>query len=85
MPITLLMPSISLLTYGIMRLTGMPIRGHQFALPAALAMVLAFGLAAFGEEVGWSGYVIDPLQHRWARSGAAFWWALFGPSGTTCR
>ena len=64
-PVTLLMPAISLLTYGIMRLTGMPIPGPQFSLPAVLAMFLAFCLAALAEELGWSGYVIDPLQERW--------------------
>ena len=37
-----------------------------FSLPAALAMFLAFCLAALGEELGWSGYVIDPLQERWS-------------------
>ena len=59
------MPAISLLTYGMMRLTGMPIPVRQFSLPAALAMFPAFYLAALGEELGWSGYVIDPLQERW--------------------
>ncbi len=64
-PVTLLMPAISLLTYGMMRLTGMPIPGPQFSVPAALAMFLAFCLAALCEELGWSGYIIDPLQERW--------------------
>jgi uncharacterized protein len=64
-PIALLMPAISLLTYGIMRLTGMPLPDPQFSPLAALAMFIAFCLAALGEELGWSGYVIDPLQERW--------------------
>ncbi len=51
-PIMLLMPAISLLTYGMMRLTGMPIPGPQFSLPAALAMFLTFCPAALGEELG---------------------------------
>jgi membrane protease YdiL (CAAX protease family) len=64
-PVALLMPAISILTYGMMRLTGMPIPGPQFSPPAALATFLAFCLPALGEELGWSGYVIDPLQERW--------------------
>ncbi len=64
-PLTLLMPAISLLTYGMMRLTGTPIPVPQFSLPAALATFLAFCLAGLAEELGWSGYVIDPLQDRW--------------------
>ena len=28
-------------------------------------MFLAFFVAALGEELGWSGYVIDPMQDRW--------------------
>ncbi len=28
-------------------------------------MFLAFFIGALGEELGWSGYVIDPMQIRW--------------------
>jgi hypothetical protein len=28
-------------------------------------MSLALFIAALGEELGWSGYVIDPMQDRW--------------------
>jgi uncharacterized protein len=31
----------------------------------ALLMFVAFFVGALGEELGWSGYVIDPLQDRW--------------------
>ncbi|MBV8316852.1 MAG: CPBP family intramembrane metalloprotease [Planctomycetaceae bacterium] len=64
-PVALLMPVVTVLTYGLMRLMGMPILGPQFSPLAALAMFLAFCLTALGEELGWSGYVIDPLQERW--------------------
>jgi membrane protease YdiL (CAAX protease family) len=29
-------------------------------------LFLVYFVAAVGEEVGWSGYVIDPLQDRWS-------------------
>jgi membrane protease YdiL (CAAX protease family) len=64
-PVVLLMPAISLVTYRMMRVTGMPLPGPQFSPQAALAMFLAFCVTSLGEELGWSGYVIDPLQERW--------------------
>jgi uncharacterized protein len=70
-PLTLLMPSISVVSYGMMRLTGMPIPGPRFSLLGALATFLAFCFAALGEELGWSGYVIDPLQEGCNRANAA--------------
>ena len=51
-PVALLMPAISILTYGMMRLTGMPLPGPQFSPPAALAMFLAFCLDGAGRRVG---------------------------------
>jgi membrane protease YdiL (CAAX protease family) len=42
---------------------------------------ITFFVAALGEELGWSGYVIDPLQNRWGALKASFFlgsiWALF--------
>ncbi|MBC7703363.1 MAG: CPBP family intramembrane metalloprotease, partial [Rhodoferax sp.] len=31
-----------------------------------LLMFAAFFVGALGEELGWSGYVLDPLQQRWS-------------------
>ena len=53
------------LSYVLMRLTGVPVPIPQFTAPAALVLALAFFVAALGEELGWSGYVIDPMQKRW--------------------
>jgi membrane protease YdiL (CAAX protease family) len=64
-PIVLLMPGVTVLTYGLMRWMGLPLPAPQFPVLAALAMFLAFFVAALGEELGWSGYVIDPMQARW--------------------
>jgi membrane protease YdiL (CAAX protease family) len=33
---------------------------------AALLMFFVFLVGALGEELGWSGYVLDPLQDRWS-------------------
>ncbi len=64
-PIVLLMPGVMVLSYGLMRLMGVTLPTPQFPVLAALAMFLAFFIAALGEELGWSGYVIDPMQDRW--------------------
>jgi len=64
-PTVLLMPSIMVLSYGLMRLVRLPLPTPQFPVLAALVMFLAFFIAALGEELGWSGYVIDPMQDRW--------------------
>jgi membrane protease YdiL (CAAX protease family) len=64
-PTVLLMPAIAVLAYGLMRLLRLPLPVPKFPGVAALVMFLAFFIAALGEEVGWSGYAIDPLQNRW--------------------
>jgi membrane protease YdiL (CAAX protease family) len=36
----------------------------EFPLLTALATFVAFFIAALAEELGWSGYVTDPMQAR---------------------
>ncbi len=64
-PIVLLMPSVMVLSFGLMRLMGSPLPVPQFPVLVALGMLVAFFVAALGEELGWSGYAIDPMQERW--------------------
>jgi uncharacterized protein len=64
-PIVLLMPGVMVLSFGLMRVMGLPLPTPQFPILAALVMFLAFFIPALGEELGWSGYVIDPMQDRW--------------------
>jgi uncharacterized protein len=63
-PIILLMPGVMVLSYGLMRVMGVPLPTPRFTVLAALVMFLAFLIAALGEELGWSGYVNDPMQDR---------------------
>jgi membrane protease YdiL (CAAX protease family) len=65
LPTVLLLPAIYALTYGLMGLTGLPLPTVQFPVVAALATFLVFFVAGLGEELGWSGYAIDPMQARW--------------------
>jgi len=64
-PIVLLMPGVMVLSYGLMRLMGSPLPAPQFPILTALAMLGTFFVAALAEELGWTGYVLDPLQTRW--------------------
>jgi membrane protease YdiL (CAAX protease family) len=65
LPALLLMPAISVLAYGVMRLLWLPLPTPQFAAGAAVVLFLFSFIAGLGEELGWSGYALDPLQDRW--------------------
>ncbi len=77
-PIVLLMPAVNVLSYALMRWMGWPLPAPQFPVLGALAMFLAFFVAALGEELGWSGYAIDPMQARWNALQAAILLGLVG-------
>lgn len=80
-PIILLPPVAGVLQYGLICWTGTPLPIPRFSVVAVLAMSLAFFLAALGEELGWSGYIIDPMQDRWGALPAAIFlgllWAIW--------
>lgn len=64
-PILLLMPTLSVVVYGLMRWLDMPLPAPEMHVGPALLMFIAFFVGALGEELGWSGYAIDPMQARW--------------------
>lgn len=84
---SLLLPVVALVaTYALIALFGVQFQA-QPAMPfmAALLFIPIFLLAAAGEELGWSGYVIEPLQQRWGALGGnlilgVIWWAMHFPS-----
>ncbi len=70
-PVIFLMPILYFLTYWVMRLFGIPLPAEwSFPLLAPL-LFLAFFVAAAGEELGYMGYAIDPMQERWGALGAS--------------
>ena len=69
-PILLLMPGVSVASYGILRLQGTPLPTPQVSLLVASVMSLLFIVSALCEEIGWSGYATDPLQERSGALGA---------------
>ncbi len=70
-PAVLLMPVIMTLSFLIMRLEGVPLPAPSFSVVKVLALFAAFLIGALAEELGWTGYAIDPLQERWHAWGAA--------------
>jgi membrane protease YdiL (CAAX protease family) len=80
-PALLLLPGVYVATWLVMRALGLPVPSPQLPLLAALGWLLAYLVAGQGEELGWSGYALDPLQARWNAFGASLLlggaWVLF--------
>lgn len=64
-PIIFLMPFIYVLTYVIMRLVGLPVPTEWIPPLLTPLLFIALFLAAAGEELGYTGYVTDPMQARY--------------------
>jgi uncharacterized protein len=67
-----LMPVIYLLIFGAMHLLGLPLP-IGFDIPFRMMPIIsvAIFIAAAGEELGYMGYAIDPIQERWGALKAA--------------
>jgi membrane protease YdiL (CAAX protease family) len=80
-PILLLYPAISVVSYGAILLMGAPVPPPHIDPMRVLVLAVGFLVAALSEEVGWSGYALDRLQRRYGALLAAFAlgaiWALF--------
>jgi membrane protease YdiL (CAAX protease family) len=70
-PVFLTMPTVMLLEYGITNWAGSTIPDPQVHIEMAPLFFAVFFIAAIGEELGWQGYVYDPLEERWGALGAA--------------
>ncbi len=72
LPALFLAPLIYVCSYAVMRLTGLPLPA-PINVPLLLvpAFFVMFLIGDTGEELGWSGYAVDPMQKRWgaARAG----------------
>lgn len=64
-PALLLMPLVMVLSFVVLRASGVPVPTPQIGLVPTVSLCVAFFVAALGEELGWSGYATDPLQARW--------------------
>src|SRR5687768_7226264 len=80
-PAVLLLPGVYAATYVVMLAMGLPRPAAQLPLLATFAWLLAYFVAGQGEELGWSGYALDPLLARGNALGASLLlgvvWAAF--------
>lgn len=70
LPALLLNPAVAAAVYRWQRLRRVPVPPFETTAAEAGGLALLFLLAAAGEEVGWSGYALDPLLRRWGPLGA---------------
>jgi len=65
LPIFLIYPSFGFINYWILRFSGTSIPSPHFSFAILLSDISIFFMT-YGEELGWTGYLIDPMQERWS-------------------
>jgi uncharacterized protein len=80
-PIVFLMPTIAALSYCYLKITGEVLPELAIPFLSVIIFFFVFFIGAIGEEVGWSGYVTDPLQNQHGAFKASiiigFIWAIW--------
>ena len=74
-----IMPAAMLLSYGVQRLLGQSFPHPAWSLSTVVFSFALYFFGAIGEELGWMGYAIDPLQRQYGVLTAsvglgALWW-----------
>lgn len=64
-PTILLMPLLYVGTYWVMQLVGIQLPSEWEISIAIFPTFVFFFIGAMGEELGYTGYAIDPMQERW--------------------
>lgn len=80
-PILLIMAGVMVLSFVAQRLMGDPVPLPNITILSVLVLCLGFFFGALGEELGWSGYALDPMQARWGTLKASLmlggFWAIY--------
>jgi membrane protease YdiL (CAAX protease family) len=63
-PILLISPAVSVASFLILRLSGSGVPDPQITVLPVAALFAVFLVSALSEELGWSGFALDPLQAR---------------------
>lgn len=63
--IVLIFPIAFLATFAAQWALNRPLPAPDVMLSAAPALLVVFFISALAEELGWSGYALDPMQRRW--------------------
>jgi len=64
LPVIFLYPVIVFAEYGLLWSAGSLLPPPQWSSAVPLMFVVFF-LGSLGEELGWTGYALDPMQERW--------------------
>ena len=64
-PIIFLMPIIALLSYWYLNFTEILLSKPQLSILSVFIFFFVYFIGAISEEIGWSGYAIDPLQSKY--------------------
>ncbi len=77
----LLLPAVAVLSLWILSLSDTNIPSLHILVVPTLTLCVLFFIAALGEELGWSGYILEPMQQRWgtlpASLGLGLFWAAY--------
>ena len=65
LPLLLTAPAVYAACFAVMRMSGVAVPAPRFELLPILFLWGFFFVGAIGEELGWSGYAVEPLQARW--------------------
>jgi hypothetical protein len=77
LPVALLMPAVMAMSFAAIRLSEEAVPVPEINVLQASILIVAFFLAALGEELGWCGYAIDPMQSKRGALQAAILLGLF--------
>ena len=76
-----LMPIIALLSYAYLKITSVLLPESQLSGLSIFIFFIVYFIGAIGEEMGWSGYIITPLQNQYGALKASiilgFIWAIW--------
>lgn len=65
LPALLVNPVVVAASYVMLRVTGHDIPNPRITVGSMVLLAIGFFIGGLGEELGWSGYVTEPLRNRW--------------------
>ncbi len=80
-PVIVLMPVVALVSFWYMKIMGGAVPVPQLSPLSVFIFFFVYFIGAIGEEVGWSGYIINPMQNKYGALKASiivgFIWAIW--------
>jgi uncharacterized protein len=80
-PIIFLMPTTAILSYLYLNFTEVLLPKPQLSFLSIIIFFFVYFIGAIGEEIGWSGYIIEPMQNKFGALKASIFlgiiWAIW--------